>query len=308
MRNFIKTVFNAFVGVVNSKSLWEIGPAYRSLHGKKRQMVELYKVTNYDITPDLKLKKRNGTTKLLSGVFTDLWTDGTGIYCVKDGDLVLLASDLSTTTTLKTSVSSPVCYTKAGLDVVWTDGTYIEYVSGGGSHSFPESADASKTAIPAGRLVEWFFGRLLVASGRNLYQTDPLVRRTAAIDFTTGNHRQLASNITLIKTVDDGFWVSDETALYFGKGNNINEAALVIGLAYPAMFNAAVKIDGSLFPEPLLGTCYAVATQKGIIVLGNSGVYTNLTEKDYNMLSGESASILFKQTATLNQVIVSIKE
>lgn len=309
MGKFLKNLFNAFIGVTNSKSLWEIGPTVKPINGTLKKVVELYKATNYDIDADLKLKKRAGKTLLLAGIFTDLWTDGVSIFAIKDGSLISLSSGLLTTTTLKASVASPICYTKAGLDVVWCNGTYLEYVSSGGSHSFDAPTDANKTAIPAGNLVEWFFGKLLIAKGRNLYQTDPLVRRSACIDFTLpGNNRQMASSIRLLRAVDDGFWLSDSTALYFAKGQDLNEAVLIQIVSYPAKFNAAIKIDGTLLAEPLAGTCHVAATDRGLVLIGNSGYLRSLTEKEYNMLSGDNVAMLFKQTSTLNQIIAVVKE
>ncbi len=68
---------------------------------------------NVDIDRSGGVRKRKGYTKVLSGDFHSLWSDGNDCFAVRDGDLVRIYSDYSTDTVLSNVGLSRLSYERA---------------------------------------------------------------------------------------------------------------------------------------------------------------------------------------------------
>lgn len=288
--------------------------AYRDFSGKNNirnpwelRNHELTTATNVDINDVKRIQRRLGFTKVSTGSYRNLWSDGSTCLATKGNDLISIASNL-TESTLRAAVGTDhICYAKINDVIGLANGSVTIYVQDNTAQDFPPPTDTHKIDIPVSNLIEEYNNRFYLAQGAILWWSDILSQRFGCIDKRE-NGRQLSSSIQLMRSVDDGIYFSDATDIYFMKGDDPYSAILRKVLNYPALFDACCEISGMLLPpfiEPIEGKCLAIATTKGICIAGNGGKIFNITEKDYNFGLNSTVAMLFKRTSNLTQIVTA---
>lgn len=292
MPNLDPAIFRGFTGVNNLLNPWELEPH------------ELVKCTNYAITKKGKLVSRAGRTLKLTGGYKNLWTNGSLILANRNGALVSVNPEFTAYTTLRSGIGTGyISFADCHDIVAWSNGTSIEYVRRGVSATFPTPTDFGRYPLPAGQLLEYWKGCLWIADGGTAWQSDPFATAFGSLT-KPGFSREFADDVTLLKGVDDGMWFSDASGIYFAAGKGIDDMVDLAKRAdYPAIKGMFCQVDGKLLPEPMQGTVWAVGTERGICMLGNSGQFQNATEKHISMLSGTSGAMVFHKGSGLNQII-----
>lgn len=112
-----------------------------SLHGgwispvKDSLPAELTTGNNIDITDRYEVRTRQGTTSVLAGTPTSLWSDGEVAFFVDGGVLKRLWPDM-TATTIQSGVGSNVAFKRIDDRVYWTDGTLTGVIDNGVARSW----------------------------------------------------------------------------------------------------------------------------------------------------------------------------
>jgi len=285
-------IYQKFNGINNVKKPWEL------------DQTELVEAINVDIDKSNRILLREGRTIKLSGSYSNLWANGYIILATYGGNLVSVNPDFTTATILRVDVGNEkMSYVTVNDIVVYSNNMVIGYVKNGADYAFPLPTDTFKFPLIPGHLLEYYRGRLFIARGNVIWHSDVMAKRFGSLDKRS-NGRQLPSRILLMKAVDDGLWLSDETAIYYASGVDPYTLNLAKIKDYPAIFGMADQVDGQLMSSriPLIGTSFMIGTASGVCYIGNGGFFMNITEKGYEMPRGTSGTMLFHK-GNINRLI-----
>jgi hypothetical protein len=264
---------------------------------------------NVDVSETGWLSRRPGQKALISGSPHSIaaWED---ICLYAEGvNLKRLLEDFSTTITLFSGLSSgnPVSYCKIGNEIYFSDGVTIGKVVNGTYSALPSiTFGVSKTitvnhllttrmTTPAGQFLERYKTRMMVASGDNLWLTDPgsfhrVHKKSGFI--------QMQGHISMLKAVQDGFFIADALGIYFVQGDyfkvfkwNHKESYKAIAYAVSSLI-AHSRIGGEIPP----GKYFFFLTEHGVCIGGDGGYFKNLTERKYPAISAKQGCALFRTT------------
>jgi hypothetical protein len=133
---------------------------------------------------------------------------------------------------------------------------------------------------PIGTHIDVLSGRILLADDDELIFTEPYL---PGIYNSIRGWRRFESDILMIRTVDNGTFVSDETSVYFLAGNNPNEWILKKILSYPAIEYGSnpLLINPQNFGLQTDQSSLLFNTEKGLCIGLPDGTIINLTEQRY---------------------------
>lgn len=100
--------------------------------------------------------------------------------------------------------------------------------------------------LPGGHLLQSWSGRLLVASGRTLYFSQPL---RPGLHDPRHDFVRLPSRISMVAPVQDGIYLADRLRTYFLAGTDPAQWALLPLEALPPAQGAFAVVPGSLFDK-----------------------------------------------------------
>jgi hypothetical protein len=250
----------------------------------------LQSALNITIDDTYGILSRPGYDNVLSGADVhSLWADGEYCFFV-DGTILYRMDTAYTKTSIRTGLqlAARMSYVRVNDRIYYTNGFQCGYVTGNTSVNFPDPAREFKVSLPAGQLIDYYRGLLLMAKGNKLYISDPLCDY---YDIRKG-YRIFKSNITMVRPVDDGIYVSDGK-VYFLKGNSNDE--FIRDEVYPAgaVSFTSVKINGKYISDDISGNVAMWTGENGICFGDNSGKVVNLTEANYNFTAhGRGAAFI----------------
>lgn len=291
------TTFNRFTGLNNVDDHVRVRPRDRA--------IAFTKAVNVDIDKTFKPSRRDGKEKKLSGDFRSIWTGGVTL-AVKDGNLVSINPDTFSTALVKSNVGvSRMYYAEIGDKVYFSNGTVMGYVEDGIAYNLPVPTIEFKRAMPAGELLTFFKGRLLVAKGPCIYYSD-------AADYDQYDGRsgivQFKSDVTLMAPVNDGLFVSDASGTYFMRGTSPEKWSKERVADYGAKKMPPAKIRDMQLGDYTVGNPVMWVSQRGLCVGGDGGFLKNLTESKYKLpVNVQQASGAFISRQGLNQFIGVIR-
>ena len=155
--------------------------------------------------------------------------------------------------------------------------------------------------MPPGHMLMLHQQRLYVATENVIYYSEPY---QYGLTHITRNFIQMPGRITLMVSVEDGFFVSckdDQT--YFISGRNPDESAVRTMADYAAIEGTAVNVPRETFLEGSGGQVWMWASPKGICAGLQGGSMRNLTEGKYAVRDGEAGIAMFVQRNGLNQML-----
>jgi hypothetical protein len=198
-----------FVGINNIDDPVRLEPdvIYTSRNAYKTNHY-LAEAVNVDIDDSLAVVSRVGCEKKISG--TDVhsfwahddigfYIDGDKLYSFdKNYDAVELYSSLN--------LGAKMAYAHVANKVYMTNSSFIGYYYNGAVTALEEPTREFKKSLPAGQIIAYSKGRLLVAKGRVLYMSDVF---TDCYDTRFG-FKVFDSEITMVRPISDGMYVSDD--------------------------------------------------------------------------------------------------
>ncbi len=260
------------------------------------QMTEALNVS-LDITGQI--KRRSGFSKIASGVFHSLFSDGITCLTGRSTDLLQIGPDLSLNGVRSGLAGLPITYTKTGNAIAYCNGGEKGLVKDGlsspwikGIYGGPSTIREFST-VPFADHITFFGGRTFVALGKVLYWSE--LHRPDLFDFSKNMH-QFTSKISLLTAVSDGLFVSDQVCTYFlrAQGNPVFKQELVG--TFPALADTLAQdsieaIDAG-FQVP--GLCRIWGSTKGVILGLPTGQIFNLNGHniDYTGLTGVCGGLL----------------
>lgn len=160
---------------------------------------------------------------------------------------------------------------------------------------------------PFGQQLSFFKGRILVASGNVLYWSQPLGYH----HFALGTDLQLFdSRIVMLGCLDDGFYVAVESgSTYWIQGDdpeNWQPKLVDVGIVAEGepLKMQGRDIDTVRYDGPVL----VWATESGFVVGLPTGQLIPLTANNLAMDAGKKASLVFRESPGLQQILMQLKE
>lgn len=287
--------FKSFSGINNLDDHIRVPPRDGS--------VSLSTALNVDIDKTGKTSRRDGKEKKATGDFRSIWSNGSMILTVKDGNLVSINPNTFGEAVLKLNVGTErMSYAEIGSKVYFSNGTVIGYVEEGQAYNLLEPTVEFKRIMPPGTLVA-FKGHLLSSKGNLLYFSD-----AASYDRYDGRKGvvQFKGDVTMMAPVNDGLFVSDDAGTYFMRGSNPEKWIKERVADYGAKSHA-VKIPGMTLGDYAVQSPVMWISRKGFCVGGDNGFFRNLTEKKYGLPDVRECSGAYITRDGLNQFIGAIR-
>jgi hypothetical protein len=258
---------------------------------------------NVEIDDTFAISSRPGYDNVLAGTgIHSLWADGEYCFYV-DGSILYRMDAAYTKTSIRTGLQpdARMSYARVNDRIYYTNGFQCGYVTGNTSTAFPDPTREFKVSLPAGQLIDYYRGLLLMAKDNILYVSDPLCDY---YDIRKG-YRIFKSDITMIRSVDDGIYVSDEK-VYFLKGKSNDE--FIRDEVYPASAVpfTDVKINGKYISDDISGNIAMWTGESGICLGDNNGKVVNLTEVRYKFTAHGRGAAFVREKSNERHYINSL--
>lgn len=257
--------------------------------GGIKSAYSLTSAVNVDIDNSYALKSRAGCTKKISGTnIHSLWSRKEYGFYLDGSSLYLLNPDYTTSLLLSSLSLDRMSYVAVNDRVYMTNGTYIGYYDGT-MHSLSVPTQTYKRPLPAGQLIAYIKGTLMVASGKVVYLSDALCDH---YDERSG-FRVFENNVLMLRPVDDGVYVSDGSTWYLVERSDdpaeykkeyINSIGVV-------PFSDVV-VDGAYVGKGVEGKVALWATDEGICMGDNKGGVKLLTPNYLMKQLGRGAAMI----------------
>jgi hypothetical protein len=165
--------------------------------------------------------------------------------------------------------------------------------------------------MPAGQIVRFWSGRLLVASGDTLYFGEP--NRGGL--YKRDNYFRFAGRITLLEAVGEGeegagVYLSDGKRVYFLSGPNPKEWARRVRFMHPAVEGSGIVVPGSYFADETeqtyTGPVAVWVSQNGTYCLGlPGGVVRTIREDSVALPRFDRAAMMLREQGGKRQIVGS---
>lgn len=185
---------------------------------------ELKQADNIEITNEGYLKPRGSLVKILDGDFSNLYPFDNGLVCTKNSNLIYLDRNLNETL-LKLDFSNlRISFKMINNKLYLTNSREIGWVEHRSYHPFSHTTSKKlRQPIPSGQLLDYFSGRLLVASHNNLFFSDPYDYQVMKVPDNFISFNGIITNLCALRT---GLFISTPEKLFYLKGEQISEATL----------------------------------------------------------------------------------
>jgi hypothetical protein len=248
--------------------------------GKKAGYPAL-KLDNLDIDNAWGLSSRSGYDKQLActSAHSLFAVDDTCLY-VDASSLYELAATFDSSTLLKSGLATGarMSYALVNDRIYLTNGSYIGYYKQSAVHDLPVPVANYKVSLPPGQRIAYYRGLLFVASGKILYISDALCDH---YDIRTG-YRVFANNITMVRPVDKGVFVSDGDTYFLAEGENFRRDWV---LDIDCIPHTDIRINGKDIKDGADSNYAMWTSTKGICLGTPDGQIRNLTAAQYAMAS-----------------------
>ena len=238
------------------------------------------KAVNVKVEPDGRATTVTGWAIQDTGNFHSYFEDDHLV--VKDSYICRIGIDFSTTQIVQLASSNRVSYARLGPRTYWCNGVEKGYIEGTTNYDWDLGTTANPdeettfSAPPIGHFVAVLDRHIWVADDTGLYPSEPeevdVFNLALGIPFET--------RITMLATVRDGLWVSDQRGIYFVGGLDPHEQTLVRVASYPVIEGAFAYVDAERLQMEGLGGAGRVVmflTPKGLCVGGPQGFFLNRT-------------------------------
>ncbi len=296
---------------------------------------ELVRALNVDIDDKGQLLRRRGKTLVAGGDFHSLFAanDGT-VYGVRNNNLCIINPDYSTEV-LKTGLNSdpatglsPLCYLQIGETIYFSSLQDSGKIIGDVVKPWGQQNDAGLWLSPVihptptlaairGKLLKappmatamtYWNGRIYMANGRQLWATELYL-----YDYVdaTRTFFTFETDITLLGTVGDGFYVGGLDGLWFMSGPRLDglkrqkvmDSAVIPGSSVdvPAELANPPQIPATSDTPTQVSICFL--TENGFCVAQDSGQAYNLTEAKFIFPGIQRAAAMFRRQDGVSQYL-----
>jgi len=237
---------------------------------------------NVDIDDKRMLHRRQGRSRVYTGTPRQIWpqTDVGITYSIilEGSSMKQLNPDFGTPITLLTGLDtvSLMDFVYVGGRVYYTNGTVIGYIKNEVATPFPApSSDKQfKRTLKAGTYIEYYRNRLYTAKSNVMSFSDAV--RFYRMD-SRYNHKQFDGEITMMRMVNDGMYVSAGKYTYFLHGASPEKMTPVKVTESPAFHGSGVRVEAQKLLPNAKGFAVYWESKEGIFVGLSGGDVTNVT-------------------------------
>lgn len=268
-----------FTGINTVDPITRLEPVPIKVGAGMKAAYPLAEAVNVDIGNTYELSSRDGCTKKVSGTnIHSFWAKDDVAFFVDGDKLFLLGADYTVTELLSgLSTGSRMSYAQVNDRVYMTNGAYIGYYNDFTMTALADPEVTYKMPLPAGQLIAYHRGKLLVAKGRVLYLADALCNH---YDVRTG-FRVFEHDITMLRPVDEGVYVADGGTWYLVEKRAFADDPAEYKKEWVSGLNAIpftdTLIDGAYVGEGVEGNVAVWSTSEGVCMGDNKGVVKIVT-------------------------------
>ena len=244
---------------------------------------------------------RPGYTSVDDAVWHSLFRDKTDALGVRGQDLVVLHG--VSWRTVDTGITERVSYAQAETDIYYMAGHKHGFIRDGVRHEWPGKAelpyetDRSFVNVFPAKLVGYWLSRLWLASENYVVFSEPYAFGMFDLHQNT---IPFTDEITMLRPVSNGVFISTTKKVYFLSGNEPKEFHLDVASDSPALAWADSK---TLIPaqimglDPNLGDVALWAAENGLYMGLPDGTAVNMTETviEFPRGSGHGACQPFRE-------------
>ncbi len=236
---------------------------------------------NVNIDDNGMVHRRQGRSRVYTGTPRCFWPRvDIGIsfsLFLEGGSLKLLAPDYSTKTLLTgLDTVADMDFVYVNGRVYYTNGTVIGYIKNEVATALPapDTDKAFKRILKAGNYIEYYRSRLYTAKGNVMSFSDAV--RFYRMD-NRYNHKQFQGEITMMKAVADGMYVSAGDKTYFLNGLSPEKMSPVKIAESGAFPGSAVKVGSEEILPGIIGDVVYWESDEGIFIGYPGGRVKNVT-------------------------------
>jgi hypothetical protein len=280
----------------------------------------LTQAENVDISAKFSISRRNGFQLKVGGDFHSLWTNAAGTlsFAVKDRELVRISADLAITALLTMS-HRLVSYADTGAGIYLTDNNVMVRTDGftavelaqAGTYDFKTKTSINQeddqdfySSPPPGKLVVWAFGRLWVVTDDAIYYSRPYEPNL----FDLRKDYWPLENVTMLASVDDGFYIgTDSQVMFYASGNPNEPASMKVVSNAGAIYRAVVEADARDFGlKDVTGKAVVWESQNGKCLGLNAGQVLELTTGHVSYDAGELGAMFLREQNGQRHVVSTV--
>jgi hypothetical protein len=271
---------------------------------------ELTEATNVNIDNEGRIQRRDGYTRKYEALVKihSVWSNKR-ICLFVDGDILMRLHEDWTATEVRSGVSNlSMSYVDINEKVYYSNASVNGWVDTlGEDNRFSDPTENHKVSVPTGQHIEFYNGRMYIARNETLWFTDGY--NLNAVDMRS-NAIGFKDEITMLKAVDDGLWISigdvaGRGEIKFLSGGTPEDFVQMNKANYGAIEGTAVKPKSAFVGEGLPGKSVIWASRKGICLGENGGKFTNMTATRYSVPDNRYGAGLFRIIDGLPQYIAS---
>ena len=211
------------------------------------------------------------------------FVDGNILYQILDTDLdvVSVKTDME--------LNARVSYATFNLRVYFTNQFQIGYIENHVANALIDPDIEFKLPLPPGRFIEVFMGCIYVARKNILYISDPLC------DYydTRYGYKQFANDITMIRAVDNGIYVSDDR-IWFCQGKGQDEFIRTEVYPSKAIPYTDLTAPGDYIGNDVTGKVAIWTSEDGVCFGNKDGAVTGITRDRFVMPPASQGSCLIR--------------
>lgn len=196
------------------------------------------------------------------------------------------------------SWNGEVLYLRARLAA---DETTIDVTAPGPETAFLQTQHLSPP--PAGEIVSYYNGRMVVAEGAQLHPSMPysyeLFDRREVIRFD--------SRTGMVAPVRGGVFVGTETQIVFLRGGDLSEVVYDVRAQYGVIPGTLAEAQADTVGEGADGKSYVVASKQGLCLLADGGAFKNLTQERFSYPSTAAGSAIVRRHRGMNQYVAVLR-
>lgn len=253
---------------------------------------------DFDIDEFAKPGMRKGRSLVSANRYHSLPRSGEPMLGVRGGNLYLLQAEPVFRETFLAAVGDmPMSYADfLGRRYMTNDGI-IRYYADGTLQSIPDPSERYMRPLPPGHIIRKWNNRLLLGKFNMVAWSE-----VGADYYDTRSDRSFwklgaSGRVTMIEPVTDGCYVSDESRVYFVRGDDptdvqfetVSDAGAWEGSAFPAVDVKIEQQDQKAHFKQAVYWC----SKNGVFVGGDSGQVINLTEDWYIMPTADRGAGVF---------------
>jgi hypothetical protein len=264
---------------------------------------ELSHARNVDINRKGGISRRSGYASLLSGSYHSLWASLDESIClgVKTGTLYRINTDWTATLLRSNVTDNRMDYAFKNGKAFYTNNVVIGYIEDGANNLFATPSLTFKRAPFPGKLIECYRGRIYIGKANVMFHTDALGFR---IDMRKG-FKQFAEELTMIKAVDSGLFVSDTLGTYFLGGPSPFKMSLR-KVEDAAIYGTAASILAEKIKPELSGLACVFTTTNGVCLGMGDGTVINLSQNKYKIPTASQGAGLLRDSDDMRQYIARL--